>query len=529
MPKAISYIRFSTRKQLDGSSLERQQGMVQPWLDANPQYERSDMSFQDLGISGRSGKHLKNGFGMLLEAIGKGGIVSGDVILVEAIDRAGRMDMLAMLEILTPILKADVSLITLDDGIKYDRASLNGANIYILAAKIQASYQYSDNLSRRMKASYAERNKLAKNDGIRPKRNTPVWLTSDGKMIDDIKPFIVQAFEDYASGLGERRIYERILQKGGDKTPSCFVKMAPSTVKRWMSNRTAIGEWQGIPDVYPAVVAPELFYRVQIRLNEVYVPRAAPMKHKYTGLVVCGECGKNFNTKAYSVRANGVTPPAVMECSTRARRGSTACSNSKGIPEAVIGLAFQLSCWKHISEAMAGQHLTDSQKREVEIEGELNEISKKIVRTSRALAETDNIDELVVQLREYKAEQKTLEIEKADLVHGNATISERLLGSISILDDPIKANALLQSVGYKLTCNSDGTINTPVGTFTYEGWGRADDVHKVVTHEGKRLKLPIQREGKERKPGKRIEFKMPDLNKIKFKVSPDMIDKLKPL
>ncbi|MNC60530.1 hypothetical protein D3C75_1104140 [compost metagenome] len=33
-------------------------------------------------------------------------------------------------------------------------------------------------------------------------------------------------------------------------------------------------------------------------------------------------------------------------------------------------------------------------------------------------------------------------------------------------------------------------------TFMYEGWGRSEDVHKVLLPDGRRIKLPIQRKGK---------------------------------
>lgn len=491
MNNAYSYIRFSTGKQQKGSSLERQQALLDRWAEANPTFTLNrELSFKDLGISGRSGRHLKSGFGKLLEAIEKGAIGAGDVVLVEAIDRAGRMEPGIMSGILIDILNAGVSLVTLDDNQVYTQESLRGGSFYILVGKVQAAFNYSESLSVRMKASYKSRNVSAAN-GVTPKRYTPVWLTSEGELLKEIAPFIKQAFEDYAAGLGERRIYERILEAGGDKH-DCFIKMAPSTVKRWMKNRTAIGEWQGIPNVYPRVVESDLFYRVQKRLSEGYVERSAPTKHKYTGLVVCGECGKNFNTKSYKNKVN--PPPPVMECSSRARRGSTACPNSKGIPEAVIEVAFMLSCWEHVNKALQGQVLTESMKREVVIDGLLSELSVKIAKVARAVAEVDDVEELILALRALKAEKLSLEGEKKALSHEQATVKEKILNSAEIMKDPMKANALLQSVGYRIVCNLDRTIHTPVGVFTYQGWARAEDVHKVVTHEGVLLKLPVARQ-----------------------------------
>ncbi|WP_413791227.1 MULTISPECIES: recombinase family protein [unclassified Pseudomonas] len=504
MATAYSYIRFSTGKQAKGSSLERQEAMLDAWADKHPTYTLNrTLTFRDLGISGRSGKHLKNGFGKLLEAIDQGAIKAGDAVLVEAIDRTGRMEPGIMSEILIKILNSGVSLVTLDDNMMYTQESLRGGNYYILVGKVQAAFNYSQTLSDRMKASYKSRNTLAAN-GVIPKRYTPVWLTSQGELIQEIAPFIRQAFEDYASGLGERRIYERILEAGGNKHP-CFVKMAPSTVKRWMKNRTAVGEWQGIPNVYPAVVTPDLFYRVQRKLAEGRVERSAPTKHKYTGLVRCGECGKNFNTKHYAKRKKGVTPPPpVMECSTRARRGSTACSNSKGIPEAVIAIAFQLSCWEHVHRALQGQVLTESMKREVVIDGLLADLSVKITKVAKVVAEVEDVEELIVTLQTLKAERKALETEKLSLQHSAATIRDTILNNVEVMKDPMKANALLQSVGYEIVCHLNRTIETPVGRFVYDGWSRSKDVYKVINPQGQMLEIPIIRD-KPRNETRRID------------------------
>ena len=489
MPKAISYIRFSTGKQAKGSSHERQTAMLDRWLLANPGFPLWTESFKDLGISGSDGSHLKGGFGKLLEAIDKEAIQAGDVILVEAMDRIGRLEPMDMLPIVSRIVKAGVDIVTLDDGIRYNQESVNNNHLFLLVAKVQQAHQYSDALSRRMKASYTSRKKLAA-DGVKPKRNTPVWLTSEGELIPEVAPLVKQAFEDYASGLGERRIFERIFE--GNTNP-LLKRMAPSTVKRWMNNRTAIGEWNGIPNVYPAVIEPELFYRVQKRMEEKFSPRGAPTKHRFTGLVVCAECGKNFNTKFF--RSSGQTS---MECSSRARRGSVGCSNNRSIPEPIIDLAFRLTSTKHVLKALEGQQLTASQKRDMELEGEIGEVSKKIKRIIGFMENLDEADgeELASKYASLQAERRVLQAEKDGLVIDSTTSVFEKLGNVSdILGDSMKANALLQTAGYQLVCHVDGRVTFEDETFMYEGWGRAEDVHKIILPNGKRVKLPIQRMG----------------------------------
>ncbi|MFW8292791.1 recombinase family protein, partial [Klebsiella pneumoniae] len=62
MPKAISYIRFSSRIQASGDSTKRQNKYINEWLKNNPDYQLDEsLRFQDLGISGYSGANAKSG------------------------------------------------------------------------------------------------------------------------------------------------------------------------------------------------------------------------------------------------------------------------------------------------------------------------------------------------------------------------------------------------------------------------------------------------------------------------------------
>ncbi|RIG13984.1 recombinase family protein, partial [Shigella dysenteriae] len=91
MRRAISYIRFSSERQLRGDSVRRQSKLVSDWLDKNPEfYLDSSLSFKDLGKSAFSGKHLKGGLGDFLTAIEKGLVKAGDTLLIESLDRLSR-------------------------------------------------------------------------------------------------------------------------------------------------------------------------------------------------------------------------------------------------------------------------------------------------------------------------------------------------------------------------------------------------------------------------------------------------------
>ena len=72
--------------------------------------------------------------------------------------------------------------------------------------------QYSDALSRRVRDAYARKRENACK-GEFTERRTPLWLENTGtevRLVEDVAPFIVQIFQDYADSIGERRILARI-------------------------------------------------------------------------------------------------------------------------------------------------------------------------------------------------------------------------------------------------------------------------------------------------------------------------------
>lgn len=458
MPTAHSYIRYSSEQQKHGASLARQEDMVGKWLLDHPEYTRSTQRFEDLGISGYKGAHLDNAFGRLLAAIESGVIQSGDCVLIEAIDRAGRLAPSIMLNLLTQIVNAGVSLVSLDDRIVYDSDPAKSNNLFLLVAKVQQAHQYSDALSRRVKDAYArKREKAAAGKGAT--RRTPLWLDADGKLVEDVAPFIVSIFQDYADGIGERRILARIRGKH-----PLLESLNPTTIKKWLKNPTAIGRWQPWPvdgveqapidDVYPAVVSKELWYRVQKRLADGSKIKSASKVYLLSGLVKCGRCGKNFGV------VNTKRSPAAMLCMGRHRLGDAGCSNSRSIPMTVLDFIRSQTMQSALLRATASQKLTIGEKRLIEIEGELSELHKQSVHLADSLAEFGMLPPIRAKLEKVMEAIKKLEQEQTflNVTPSQDTLSDMVdMENILLDDDPQRLNALLQGVGYAIVCD-DTTI-----------------------------------------------------------------------
>lgn len=445
-------------------------------MDSHPDYEPSDLSFEDLGKSGWKGAHIEGGMGELLAAAEAGYIRSGDVVLVEALDRAGRLPLMQMLNrVITPILEAGVSLVTMDDGYTYTAESLDGVHAHVLVAKIQAANQFSERLSERVTKSYEKRREEAAQGKI-PKRRTPLWIDGDGKLVEYLKPHIKTAFEMYADGFGERRILRKLQET---EIPE-FQGLYGSTLKRWLQNKIAIGSWGNIVNVYPAVVDAELFYRVQERIagNKTTRP-SSPSKHELTGIVKCAHCGRNYNYHVFKEQ------PTVLQCSNRFMSTIQKCENSKSVPLGVIQyILFRTSTQARI-EAIQKKKLTVNQKRIIVLEGEIASLSQRLVGVAKAISAVgDDEPELVEQMQLLSAQRKEL---RAELVSISATGDV-----VSVMDqaadmqvtntEPMQLGADLQTVGYTITCDMYGGITTSHGDckdWEYAGYERKRDVYIV--------------------------------------------------
>ena len=482
MPCAIPYIRFSSARQNTGSSAERQEQMVTDWLLRNPEYTRFDRTYKDLAKSGFHGDHVKKGggFAKLLATIKDDErlIKAGDVILVEAIDRAGRMETGDMLgDLILPILRAGVSIVTLDDNTTYTNASINTPQIHLLMAKIQAAHGYSKALSERTKASYAIRREQAKVIGIptdtgKVKRNTPVWLDSRGKRNETVVPWIKNVFEWYVSGVGKTAIANRLRASGVKELATC----SGPTVEAWLRNKTAIGYWNVIPNVYPRVVSDELFMQAQQRQRAVATkPRERTSKHFLVGLVKCGVCGSNYVIHHKDGKPNN------MRCGLHHRLKSAGCVNAETIPYQVVHKIYMISAHKSVGKALQAIQLTENDKRKLALNTERDEVTSTIERLVM-LVRSMYSPELQAQLK--LATDRRNEIDATLSVLNRAGDKDRNNGRSNdahyisavehdrmLANDGVQLSALLRQSGYAITVSQGHklTVSGSVAQFTYAG------------------------------------------------------------
>ncbi|WP_430316939.1 recombinase family protein [Pseudomonas sp. p1(2021b)] len=462
MPQAISYVRFSSLRQKQGNSVERQEQMIADWLDSHPEYTLSQLQYKDLGKSGYHAKHVKGGgFGKLLEAVQEGVIKAGDVVLVEAIDRTGRMDTVDMLDLLTPILKAGVSIITLDDGNTYNRESVNGSHIYLLMAKIQAAHQYSAALSRRITATYEKRKEQAK-AGVVPKRSTPVWLTSEGEVIERVAEQVRIAYDLYISGMGKTAIAKRMRESGVPE----LAMVAGASVGRWLTNRIAIGEWEVhklddsrptevIRGAYPAIVSLSTFQKAQMQKERVATkPIKKTAKHFLVGLMKCAECGKNFLIQPKKGKTTTV------RCRTHQQYNG--CTNNVQIPLPVIQFLMStplVEDWKR--KAVSSLNTGVNETEIAQLRSEVEQHTTKLEALTQSVIALGALPELITAMKEH-SEARDTATARITLLERSVSFNDHWASTTDVWrleqDDPQKLSSLLEQTGLTFTIYPDKTI-----------------------------------------------------------------------
>jgi len=508
MPKGISYTRFSAIHQGKGSTQDRQDRMVAQWFIDNPEVSRSDLSVVDKGKSAYKGDHLSYGLGSILRAIDEGFISSGDYILVEAIDRLGRMEPMEMFGLMQQIVSRDVTLVTLEDGVEYTKELLNEqvSSLYVLVGKIQQAHEYSKNLSRRLKASYDKRRDLAKK-GEAIKLVSPFWLDDSCQLIPKNATIVKDCIDLYLKGRGARRI---LLDLVG--TYPELKSTHPTTLMRWFRSRVLIGEWETkggvIKDVFEPLIDEKTFYLIQGQLQKRRKEMSPEEKYELSGLVVCDCCGSRFYFRRKKHKDYTII---YANCSGYLKRGALGCNNNKTWPYDVLMYVFDNSFNDVLSSAVE-EKLDNSLLEEKKIlEARLvekNEQIDSVLALGIDNAASENIRQRIRELGEDKdlllTEITNLEASLSSSESGiGVSLADFNVEFFGILDDSVHLREVLKTRGYKIKIKAnEARVEVGEGWFRYSLFKRSTRLNcYFVEFDASenygflKMKLAINREG----------------------------------
>lgn len=308
MALVYSYIRFSTKSQLEGDSLRRQLEDGEAWIARN-KHTAAELTIQDLGVSAFRGKNKHRGaLATFLEAAKAGHIPAGSILLVENLDRLSRQGIDEAQDLFKAILKAGVSIACLRPyEIVYTRDSLNDLiGMLMPLIYFHLAHVESLNKSKRIKANMDNKRAESLATGKPIDKMRPNWLDwkNDGFAENEGANAVRFIFKKTAEDIGTVRLV-KLLQ---DQFPSIGRGRkgeAPawntSYISKILNDRSVLGERQHyefdsegnrkpigepVPNYYPRIITDELWYQTRSnRPGTRHSGRQSGMVNLFKGLI----------------------------------------------------------------------------------------------------------------------------------------------------------------------------------------------------------------------------------------------------
>ncbi|MBV7619985.1 recombinase family protein [Escherichia coli] len=441
MRSVITYLRFSSAIQgVEGAdSTRRQNDLFKQWLKKNSDAQVV-ASFSDEGLSGYKGKHLTGQFGDMLARIETGEFPEGTILLVESIDRIGRLEHLETEALMNRILGNGLEIHTLQDGLIYTKDALAddlGISI-IQRVKAYIAHQESKQKSFRVSQKWAQRAKLALAGEQRLTRNVPGWIDPDTFKCNEHAETVRLIFKLLLDGESLHNI-ARHLQSNG--IPSFSRHRANGfsvhSVRTVLRSESVIGtlpasqrnDRPAIPNYYEAAVSISTFNKAQEILDKNRKGRTPASDNPLTinifkGLFRC-QCGA-------SVHPTGTK---------RTYQGVYRCNNHLDGRCHVPPLK-RKPFDKWMLENFLGMidvgNDGESERKIAALQHEVEIVTSRIKKATALLLEMDDITELKAQARELN--QRRTELQTAiDSMKRKTSLSDKGLPQLKDVDLTTKA------------------------------------------------------------------------------------------
>lgn len=344
MPKAYSYVRFSTSEQAKGDSKRRQSQLAVEYAKANGLELDDKLTYRDFGVSAYRGANVAIGkLGEFMEAIRKKEVKQGSFLLVESLDRLSRDHILPAQSIFTQIILEGVTIVTLTDNRVYSTDLVNKSPFLLIEAIIILirANEESEQKSKRLKAMWQY-----KRDNINTKimtSNGPAWLKYNKTrkrfdIIPERTAIIARMFNEYLEGMGYDKITKGLIK---DNIPTWNVgkkDLHPwhrSYVRQIIRSRSVIGTLTlnrvdhsdgkkrkvlfTVEGYYPPVISDEIYsksFEYRAKKTQKIIKPSTTWYSIFTGIGKCPKCGSllisaeregNNKFKTYLVCENAVT------------------------------------------------------------------------------------------------------------------------------------------------------------------------------------------------------------------------------
>ncbi|RCU49162.1 recombinase family protein [Corallincola holothuriorum] len=302
-----SYARVSSRHQVDKHGITRQVKAARVWAERNG-HELIEIS--DKGLSAYTGKHTQKGnLGKFIAAVGAGEIPAGSILIVEALDRLSRQDILTQLNQFINLLDNDIEIVTLSDGMHFTKKSVgdNWAELIISIAMMVKGNDESKLKGQRIKSARENSHNKADQGQHIITRQVPFWCEiKNNTVIENHHAAAVRRmFELSLEGKGAITIARKL----NEESVPCYTGARKSKhnwnmqkVHRVLKNPATYGlfvpegDYQEKENYYPQVISKTDFMTVQgliekRRKNKV---KSASPNNLFSGVLKC-QCGSHYS------------------------------------------------------------------------------------------------------------------------------------------------------------------------------------------------------------------------------------------
>ena len=423
-PRVYSYRRFSSERQAQGHSLERQTAAARVWCQENGHVLDEDLALSDLGISAFKGKNATEGaLAAFLIAAKEGKIPRGSILLVESLDRLSRNTITDAVALLTSIVRAGIRVVSLIDGKEWNETTINDTVNFMMSVLLFArAHEESATKARRVRAAFAKKREaklpvVSHGHGpgwAYPREDRQGWLLDEAKAAS-----VVKVFEHVANGHGGVSI-ARIANTEEWPLPwrvraNTNTRWEHTQVSRLVRDRRVLGEWQPkqmvgtelvplgdpVTDYFPRVITDDLWGRVHAALDgRQSIPRLRGIKGDLlAGLLYC-TCGERMQKKPAWKRGS-----ARYYCLGRVAGASTCAPISEA---AIIDFGFSCLATFEAGQFQETEALRLTRVAIDEANAKLADLDSKAERYLAAIEEGGETKLVTQRLREIEQQQDSL-------------------------------------------------------------------------------------------------------------------------
>lgn len=310
--EAWIYARFSSDKQAEGYSLERQLTQGRAYIERMGWSHSPEREIKDEGMSAFHARNREEGAALFEfeRRAREGHFKHGVVLCVENIDRLSRQGAKASAQLIWMLNEHGVSVATWHDQRIYrSGGDSDMMDIFSIVIKAQVANEESVKKSKRSLASWAKKKEnIRQGSKVAMSNSIPAWLAVDPETkimlpIPQRVAVLNEIFDWYNEGVGVTNIVRRLnLRHEPSWTVGARIKKnygwGESYVHRLLVWRAVLGEYAYRDELlaldhYPQVISAEKFAKAQaVRATKARSGGSSEYSgnNLFRGLVRCGHC-----------------------------------------------------------------------------------------------------------------------------------------------------------------------------------------------------------------------------------------------